>query len=1005
MNSRTEFLPVPLAPPRTKPRIQINLPPDPAPPPPVRGRGKAFKLQMFLAATAAFGVSILLVPRGQEMALLRLEAGDVAGARSVFELRYADGERSPAVIAALARTRARTGDLAGAIGVLEPMARERPGNVQVLEALLTYRRWLGGEPEKLLWVLTTLQAASPLPFRLREIADLHGQLGQTERQRAVLRQMLSSGGGEAQDYVLLARLEALGGSPMAGILLLRRLERLQPKAIDVHAAALLVALHVQAGQVEAGASAARDWLAQQDRATAARHAPVLASFLGVHGRPDLVVSLLSPLVEADAPKELVLALAQAEIDAGRAVAALNRLEALPQGEEAAGAATPIRLLRLRLALALGDLARAMGAAEAMGPAQVPPALLQDLAATALHGGHADILRRMLAWGGRDLFASTPHFAVEVAFLLGDIDAAHHWTAALTQSRNLPADPRRALALASVLMRIGRPDAASDVIAAMLAGPAIPADLLASAARSFVQMRRGEVGAAVLEQVRRQQPSIAADGAWALAAAAVPAREAELVAWLGAATGGEPFPNLFHDIMHVAADAGAMQAAVAATKLAVAAADSNENHLLLARRLMDAGRPAEALDSLRILRRRGVDEASLYEAALTAAWRQSEPVADELRAMWSARLAEAETDEARAAALASLAEFSPNGELLPDLRRIAAADPVRWLWTYNVAAARAGRSQDAASLAAELSQRQDLSTELRRQLAFGLLERGDRTAAEAAFRRLAATAPADSADVRQLLFVWGQRVEPGMLTWLEARARAAAGAEKAAWMRLLTERGGARNAIAAYQASANAATDGPAWDAYLTALSVAGDRRSLSAALRQDLRQTRSAERLRMLAGLAGQTGDAALEDLVLRALVEAGGGNAPARRRVGLAAFRGGEMALAERLLGGAAGAAGDDAEVLFILGEIRLRQGDPAGARHQHEAALRRIPATGRAAETRRLKATLLRRLGRNDEALPLYEALLAENPGDRHLRADLAALLIETRNFGRAQTVLAGR
>jgi tetratricopeptide (TPR) repeat protein len=225
------------------------------------------------------------------------------------------------------------------------------------------------------------------------------------------------------------------------------------------------------------------------------------------------------------------------------------------------------------------------------------------------------------------------------------------------------------------------------------------------------------------------------------------------------------------------------------------------------------------------------------------------------------------------------------------------------------------------------------------------------------------------------------------------------------MRLLTERGGARNAIAAYQASGNAATEGPARDAYLTALSVAGDRRGLAAALRQDLRQARSSERLRVLAGLAGQTGDAALEDLVLRALVEAGGGDASARQRVGLAAFRGGDMALAERLLGGAAGAAGEDAEVLFILGEIRLRQGDPAGARRQHEAALRRIPAAARTAGTRRLQATLLRRLGRNDEALPLYEALLAENPGDRHLRADLAALLIETRNFGRAQIVLAGR
>jgi TolA-binding protein len=355
----------------------------------------------------------------------------------------------------------------------------------------------------------------------------------------------------------------------------------------------------------------------------------------------------------------------------------------------------------------------------------------------------------------------------------------------------------------------------------------------------------------------------------------------------------------------------------------------------------------------------------------------------------------------------LRELGAREEALPALRSMALADPEAWLWAYTETADRAGQSRDATGVWVQLAQDQARPVALRRQLAFGLIERGARAQAEPVFRALAATAGPDSTEVRQLLFAWGQRPNAASMSWLEARARAAAdGAEKAAWMRLLTERGGARNAVAAYRASGSGPSQGPARDAFLTALSVSGDRAGLAAALREELARQPSRERLEMLAGLAGQTGSEALEDEVQRALVLAGGGDPAMRRRVAFAAWRQGDAALAERLLAEHARATGGDAESLFLLGEMRLRQRDPDGARRWHEAALRRIGnAENRSSDARKMHAALLRRLGAGDRALPIYEALLAERPDDRHLRADLVSLLIEMRDFGRAQTVLAGR
>ena len=45
---------------------------------------------------------------------------------------------------------------------------------------------------------------------------------------------------------------------------------------------------------------------------------------------------------------------------------------------------------------------------------------------------------------------------------------------------------------------------------------------------------------------------------------------------------------------------------------------------------------------------------------------------------------------------------------------------------------------------------------------------------------------------------------------------------------------------------------------------------------------------------------------------------------------------------------------------------------------------------------------LGDGERAVEIYEGLLAERPRDRSLVADFAALLIELRQFERAETLL---
>ncbi|MDB5381426.1 MAG: exported protein of unknown function [Rhodospirillales bacterium] len=961
-------------------------------------------LPLILSLIAALGISYVLVPRGQEMALLRLESGDAAGAREVLEQRYADGETSPAIIAALARARALTGDLPGAVALLEPLARERPQDLVVINALVTYRRADGRDQAGLLRAVTMLQAVQPSVPRMREIAILHGMLGQRDEQRAALHRLLAAETGDVADYLMLARLEAGAGAPAAGIAALQRLAREHPRAVDEHVVALAVSLHVQAGHPEEALAAAGSWLAQQDADVAAMTAPTLASILGPAERPDLVVALLAPWAGPTAPAGLILALAQAEIDAGRAEAALTRLEALPLG--VAAEALEVRLLRLRLAVALAEFERAIEAASLLGASDVSDPLIAALSMAAMDTGRPDLLRRLLGWGGPELLRADPALAAEAALLLDDEDAARRWSAMVPATSAAAGLPVRALGFARVLFHTGQEERGLAAFAQLLTRPDLTPDMLAEIARGYLGASRAEEGAMLLNRRRQEIASAAADAAWALVAAAVPTQQAVVVEWLATATDLAPFPGFLPDLTHVAADAGANDLAIAAARHLVLREDRDDVQMLLAHLLIDAGRPSDALDPLGVLRGRGADVAALHEAALTAAWRQGAPVGDALRALWSERVQAAQTPEARSAAMAMLVAFGGERETLPVLRRLATDEPARWLWSYTAAADTRGAAWEATALWAALSLRPDLPVEFRRPMAFGLLERGARPAAIDAFRELAATAAPDSADVRQLLFLWGLRPPPAAIAWIEARARRADGAEIAVWMRLLIERGAAGRAVAAYRAVPRGGAPGPARDVFLTALSVVGDRTGLAAAVREELRPDIPVGRLRLLAGLAGQSGDAALEEQVFRAMVMAGDRNPQMLRRVGLIAFRDGQFAQAERWLSEGVSGNGADAQAYFTLGEIRLRQRDPAGAQPHFEAALRRLDQSGdTSVQARKLRATLLRRLGRGREALPVYEALLAAAPSDSHLRADLVSLLMELRDYRNASLVLAAR
>jgi tetratricopeptide (TPR) repeat protein len=181
---------------------------------------------------------------------------------------------------------------------------------------------------------------------------------------------------------------------------------------------------------------------------------------------------------------------------------------------------------------------------------------------------------------------------------------------------------------------------------------------------------------------------------------------------------------------------------------------------------------------------------------------------------------------------------------------------------------------------------------------------------------------------------------------------------------------------------------------------------MAAGVREELPRTTSKGVLRLLAQLAARAGDSELERRALERLVAAGGGGPDADRRLGTLAYQRRDMGAAERHLSAFAAATGGDYETQMLLGDIATRRRDRAGAQQHYAEALRLLEVSGsRSFRARTVRANLLHRLGRDDEAVRLYEALLEERPEDRNLRADYVAALIKEGALRRAREVLAGR
>ncbi|MBI1206974.1 MAG: hypothetical protein GC191_06760 [Azospirillum sp.] len=678
-----------------------------------------------LILAGGIGFSLLLIPRQQELALMKLRDKEFDAARDAFEQRIAAGDRSGATIMPLTRLYLQTGEIDRAIALLEDFVAREPNNLEGREFLGTLYQY-GQRTADYETNLEAIARQRPTAETLEKLSGLYNSNGEYDRQIAVLDQLATRHPEQGQYVIDLALLLASRDRLDEAAERLIAADRVG-KGLGADGRELLVTMLLDLGRADAAIADARRWLDADPTTPTATVIGLVGQFSGT-GHAEAAYQLLQPLATRGAQTpELRLLLIDLEITTGRIDQARNRLTAWAALGDVPAAARA-RFLGQLLSAGLADLAFAEAGRQ--DPANLPGWVLLTLSGQALARNDSAFLDRLLTMADSGFLASQPLLAARIELRRDHRQAASDW---LDRALALPEPALEdSTAAAWLLLQLDRKPEAIALFDRLALPAALPAERLGDLAELFIRLDRIDAGFAWFDALRKTQPSIPADTAW-LRLAIGAGHEAEVLAWLNRPQ--DPDPRQLEELFFLASDRRSAPLALALAQRLDAAAPSPENRRRLAGALIDADRAAEAVPLVRALLPGTPALRALYVAALERAG-----LTGELTRYWSEQLAAGGlSDQDQQTLLYGLLAHQAYRAALPFLRARAEQYGREWLFAYADAARQAGATAALAEFLATQLARPDLSAADSEPM-LSLLIEADPAAAAAPLERFARRDP-------------------------------------------------------------------------------------------------------------------------------------------------------------------------------------------------------------------------------------------------------------------------
>jgi predicted Zn-dependent protease len=987
-----------------------------------------------LLVAVGIGVSFFLLPsKGEVQIAQQRDQQTIDTGKVDVEAEYNAGRRSFPIVSALADKRIAEGNRPAAVTLWEEYTAANPNDAQGHKKLAEQYQ-LSGDQVKYNQQLEMIAQAEPTEANLRVLSDVYNADKNYPKQVEVLKQIVQVNKGEKpQDYVDLATIQVAVGAKDDALATLAELRTKHPEFKSYAVTRINVSILSEQGKTDDAFAIAKQWVDTAPIPTVGTAVPQavtpdatvsapptqanqsaieladLTNILNYSGHPDKAVELAEPHTDwIDTSSELAVAYVNAMINVGRTDEAYNLLASI----EAKGQMVPeLYVPYLQLAVKKNDMQAAENIANTLKPNDFNEEQALNIVEVARAGNAPTVLAILeQRFDQPEIIKDKPVLAAVLAILTKAKDQDQKIETAL----NIQLTSLQKLRLAESCARAEKKACFDAILAQYPSVDKQTTQQTAEYAQLYIIANRPKD---VIDAVglAAAKPDAHPDVVLAhvrLGAAA--GRKDITVPWLEANANTTPMAKL-QDLFFLANDRHHSDVSMDIAERLYARDPSPMNRDILVAAYVGNNQHEKALPFVRqqMQQQPNADD-SMYIATLSKVGRKDASARKELTDYAEAKLkAGAGDDKAQLNYAYVLLNNGKRAEAMPYIQANAKAKGGEWKKMYAQLTAKGGKGVPAKKLTREervaMASNPKISEANKREIAFSLLNDGFKADATKIFGELAANKGPDSQEVKDLLYMWGGKLNADQLAWVQQRAANSNPYDKEKWAELINTYGDDYSVMQYVSATPDALYNKPLRKKYFRVLAQTGNKQYFDGAMRNWVAQTTDVPALLDYSNTAQAFGyrDAAYNGYKRVEVLDPN--NTKALDALASLDFGKGSYKQADQYLNRAIVAEStapaedvDPAQARFLKAEMLKRQGNMPAAVQEYNAVIQYTLAspTQDPAKLSRLYSAMFN-TGQAAQAMQGFNQLLASYPDDKAILADYMAALIEHKYYDEATRV----
>lgn len=987
---------------------------------------RKYVIFILLLFVAGVFVSFFLIPDEEQIALMHQHDQELRTMGYIdYQKEYDAGRRSEEVVVGLTNLYIGEGRGMEAMPVLEQHLQEYPDHTEARKKLAELYQ-AAGRDEDYLREIEMVAEQQPTEENLKLLADMYNYVGMYDKQAATLAHLIKVSEGTAPEYYVdLATIQTLQENKQAAAETLKELRRRHPEHISYKLVRLMVSSLVDTGETEQGYQEAKRWIdyssqpAKKDMPPTApaasgpspKELADLTNIINYGGRPDLALALVDEhrdLVTRDI--ELFSAFINASVNAGKrdqAYAVLKRV--YEEGK------LPPSLYRPFIELALENdeshLAEAVvGALDNRYFNEDEAINLIELARVS---ENKELLNKLVvAFDKADYTSNKPALVAIIALIRRDTDEDVKVASAI--QADLTRNSR--LRLAQACARHRKTKCFNSLVAQFPSYAEMTPRELDEVVMLYISVDRQKEIFDTVRKVSETTDSRIVHLAYIKIAASLGERDISKP-WIDT-NGPSAETSKLADLYYLAADRRHYRIASDIAEILYDREQTQRHREMLVGGYMGSGQYAKALPFLRELRSTSRANEDNYLAALTKLGRSNSDYRKELADYVTAQMNSDSVSSKRKIQLVYMLINSGNKKkAVAYIDQYAKAEGGAWKKLHRQVHAKyippSGPAKPALidmprDYRMEVATDPDTSDDVRRMLAFSLLEDGYRDDAIYLFQMMTQDRGPESQEVRDLLYMWGPRLNEEQISWLAARANQSQGADLVKWGEYISYYGDDYALMGYVASNPDALAHRSIRQKYFKALAVNGSVDAFDNGMRDWMHAETDPLALRDYADIAKVYG---YRDAAVRALKKANSiapGDETILKDLGVLTYSQSDYSGADyyinqymQVRSAAPAPRTHPFEAYFFQGELLRREKRKDEASQYYAQVLRDGPTQATTVERQSMYYSSQFHLGYHKEGKEGFYGLLAQYPQDRSLLADFMSILLEYKYYDEATAV----